>query len=66
MSLKWKPQPINVYIDWIIDISDESGDKLNGWELNFVNSIMHRLDTGNNLTESQAEKLEKIYGKYTS
>ena len=65
MSLEWKPQPIEVYIDWCKALYDEVQDDLSSWELSFVESVYGRLVNGNNLTESQANKLESIYAEKT-
>ena len=61
----WKPQPIEVYRDWVDSIIEEASDLLTDWEANFINDIDIRLDSGP-LTEAQANKLESIYTKYTS
>lgn len=65
MAAIWKPQPISVYKDWAEAIIDEASDKLNSWETTFVNSIYERLQSGNNLSEAQANKLEHIYAEKT-
>jgi hypothetical protein len=61
----WKPQSIDVYKDWLVSILIEATDKLNDWELSFITNIDMRLGNGIQLTETQAEKLEQIYVKYT-
>lgn len=65
MGTVWKPQPIEVYKDWIDSIETEASDRLNDWESTFVSNIRERLLYGP-LTEAQADKLESIYVKYTS
>lgn len=65
MARIWEPQPIQVYQKWIEDILTEASDNLNDWETTFVASIQMRLDTGRNLTQNQAEKLETIYAEKT-
>ena len=61
----WRPQPIEVYQSWVDAIYDEASDNLTTWETNFVESIGGRLAFGNNLTERQAEILERIYTEKT-
>ena len=65
MSLIWKPQLIEVYQEWIDAIVNEASDELNDWENTFIDVMQDRLDSGWNLTENQANKLEQIYAKYT-
>ena len=60
----WKPQPIEVYQSWINQLMEVS-EELTQWETNFVENISDRLDRGSNLTERQAEILEKIYVEKT-
>lgn len=46
------------------DIRDVSGDiELNDWEEEFLDSIEERLENGRNLSERQAETLEKIWNR---
>ncbi len=66
MSKIWQSQPIEVYRSWVDAITSEASDQLNDWETNFVNDMDERLSQLRNLTESQAEHLERIYAKYTS
>jgi hypothetical protein len=66
MTKIWQAQPIDVYKTWLVAITEEASDKLNNWELNFLDSIANRLMASRNLTEFQAQKLEEIYVKYTS
>lgn len=65
MGIIWKPQPIEVYQAWIGAILDEASDSLTDWEINFIESISTRLNTGKNLTLNQAIKLESIYIRVT-
>lgn len=65
MSKVWQPQSIEVYKHWVNTIIDEASDDLTEWESDFVDSISHRLELGNNLTEPQAVKLESIYSNKT-
>lgn len=65
MPAIWRPQPISVYKDWAETIIDEASDKLNSWETTFVNSLYERLQSGRNLSEAQANKLEHIYAEKT-
>lgn len=66
MSEIWKAQSATVYINWIDSIIEESADKLNEWETDFLDSLENKLNKGNSLTERQAEILERIYVRYTS
>jgi len=66
MSQIWKPKPIAVYIQWVVDIAEESSEKLSDWENTFIESVYTRLEYGTQLTEAQAKKLEELYVKYTS
>lgn len=66
MAEIWKPQPIEVYQQWVRDILHESSNLLNDWETNFIDSIDNQLTGGRNLTENQATKLENIYTDKTS
>lgn len=65
MAKIWQPQPRETYKQWIDDILEEASDKLTDWEEKFIESISSRL-AYENLTQPQAESLEKIYVKYTS
>jgi len=60
MSEIFKPHPIEAYQQWIRLIA-EQGIELNEWELEFCMSLHKRLESGFNLTEFQAKKLESIY-----
>lgn len=59
----FRPQPISVYQSWIEAIKDVS-EKLTTWETEFVDSIENQL-ASRNLTERQAEILERIYANKT-
>lgn len=61
----WKPQPVEVYINWIETILDEASDELNEWESNFVNDISIKVLNGGTLTQRQEEILERIYAEKT-
>jgi len=65
MPRVWIPQGKDVYRKWVEDIIMESEEKLNEWERTFIASIETRLDNNWQLTETQAQKLEDIYVKYT-
>lgn len=65
MSRIWQPQSIDIYKAWVDAIINEASDELNDWETNFVNDMQERLDSGRNLTEGQANKLEQIYANKT-
>lgn len=62
----WEPQDISVYKKWVEDIEYEASDDLTDWENNFIESISTRLSANRNLTQGQAETLEKIYVAKTS
>ena len=66
MSKIWEPQLIHVYKTWVDAIIDEAQDKLNDWESNFVDSIENQIDNNRNLSQKQAEILERIYAEKTS
>jgi len=65
MSKIFKPLNISDYQYWIDSILEESSDGLTDWENGFIDSISNWLSSGKNLTQSQAEKLEFLYTKYT-
>lgn len=65
MAEIWKPKDIKVYRDWYDQIVVEVSDELTDWETNFIESIGNRLDQNKNLTQGQAETLEKIYAERT-
>lgn len=65
MAEIWKPQDITVYCNWRDVIMTEASDDLTNWESNFIESIGLRLDRKINLSERQAEILERIYTEYT-
>jgi hypothetical protein len=65
MAEMWKPQPLQVYRDWINDIMLQASDNLSDWENSFIANITMRLDNLYALSEGQAEKLEQIYVKHT-
>ena len=65
MAKVWEPEPIEVYQAWIETISDEASDNLTNWENQFIVSLMERLHSGRNLTQAQAETLERIYSEMT-
>lgn len=64
MSEIWTPQSIQVYQSWV-DALNENIDELTKWEEDFVDSIAERLQRKVNLTERQAEVLERIYSEKT-
>lgn len=62
----WEPLNIEVYKDWLATIEDEASDKLSSWETDFIESIGLWLRSGRQLTQKQAEILERIYADKTS
>lgn len=65
MAEMWKPQSIDVYRDWLTALAEEASDNLNDWETTFLDSIGLRLLDGKDLTQKQAEILERIYTEKT-
>jgi hypothetical protein len=65
MAEMWKPKPIEVYQQWIDDILTEASDELTDWETTFISDIEGKLLKKRDLSERQAEVLEKIYVEYT-
>lgn len=63
MAEIWKPQPIEVYREWMRKILAEA--EVTAWENVFLRDIDMRLQTGQQLTQAQAEKLEQIYADKT-
>lgn len=61
----WKPQSIDVYRDWLTALAEEASDNLSDWETTFLDSIGLRLLDGKDLTQRQAEILERIYTEKT-
>lgn len=66
MAEIWKPQEIEVYRSWVNAIIDEAQDSLNDWESSFVDSIGNQLMQCIQLSEKQADILERIYTEKTS
>lgn len=66
MAEMWKPQPTEVYKSWVDAIISEASDELSTWESEFVNSIDGQLmHNERNLSEKQANILERIYAEKT-
>lgn len=65
MAKMWEPQTIKTYQDWIETIITQASDDLNDWENSFIDSLFNRLEQGDNLSERQAEILERIYSEKT-
>jgi hypothetical protein len=66
MAPIWKPQPFEVLNHWLDAILSEASDELNDWETKFVDDMMIRVANKWALSQTQEEKLEQIYAKYTS
>lgn len=66
MSKLWKPQPFEVLSHWLEAILQEASDELNDWETKFIDDMTMKVANKWQLTQSQEEKLEQIYAKYTS
>jgi hypothetical protein len=65
MSEIWKPLTIETYQYWVKTIISENQDALNDWETNFIDSIDNQLASQRNLSQRQAEILERIYSEKT-
>lgn len=65
MAKLWQPQDIEVYKSWVEAILDEASNKLSNWEVDFINSIASQLDNNRNLSEKQADIVERIYSERT-
>jgi hypothetical protein len=61
----WKPQSREVYASWVNALRDESSERLTSWESDFLDSIEGRLAFHKDLTQRQAEILERIYTEKT-
>lgn len=66
MAKIWEPQSIEVYQAWVDAISSEASDRITSWEIDFIDSIDSQLKGKRNLTERQAEILERIYTENTN
>lgn len=66
MAKIWEPQSIDVYMSWVDAIIDEAEEKLSDWENSFVVSIKNQLIMCRQLSEKQANILERIYTEKTS
>ena len=64
MSEIWKPLTRDTYKDWVATIISEASDRLSDWEIKFIHSMEHDL-AYKNLSQSQAEKLDELYARYT-
>lgn len=51
---------------WLNDILLEASDKLNDWEIGFLDNIELQLNLKIPLSLAQEQKLEQIYAKHTS
>ena len=65
MAKIWEPQSIEIYKSWANSIIDEAQDNLSEWEFNFIDSIKRQLDYSKQLSQKQADILEKIYAEKT-
>jgi len=65
MAKMWEPMKREIYLEWIRLIV-EDGDDLTKWEEDFIENITNWLDSGRNLSERQAEILERIYAEKTN
>lgn len=68
VSKVFQPQPIEVYESWIEALDEsfkEHDSEPSAWECDFLASLTERLERKVNLTERQAEILERIYTEKT-
>jgi hypothetical protein len=65
MAKVWEPKDPDTLRKWLEAILMEASDKLNEWELNFLNNIETVLDHRQRLSQAQEEKLEAIYAAKT-
>jgi hypothetical protein len=65
MAKVWEPKDPDTLRKWLEAILMEASDKLNEWELNFLNNIETVLDHRQRLSQAQEEKLETIYADKT-
>jgi len=50
----------------MLDDCETLESKLSDWERGFVTSLRERLDSGNDLTENQSEKLFEVHDRVVS
>lgn len=55
---------VNKYRGWVAAI-DKDGVNLTRWEIQHVARVARKLQTGQQLTENEAYKLEQIYAERT-
>lgn len=60
----WRPQPIATYLQWAQFILNHGRD-VNAWEQSFTKDQERNLNRGLNLSQRQAEILERIYADKT-
>jgi hypothetical protein len=60
------PQSREVYDYWLKTLYEEAEDKLSSWERDFLESVAGQLAFRGNLTEKQAQTLERIYAEKTT
>ena len=61
----WKPLDNETLKNWLEAIINEASDQLDDWETTFIENIGTKILSGWPLTQSQQEKFEEIYAKYT-
>lgn len=66
MAPIWKPTDPEVLKSWVEAIETEASERLNSWEINFVESISSQLRAGRILSEKQEKILERIYAEKTN
>lgn len=65
MAKVWEAQDISTYLNWVEAIYGEASDALNNWEVDFLDSVETKLRQKRQITQSQAEILERIYAEKT-
>jgi hypothetical protein len=65
MAEMWKPLEIDTYKHWVAAILQEASNELTDWESDFVQNMENWLDAGKQLTQRQAQVLERIYAENT-
>ena len=64
MSAIWRPQRVEVLMQWCVDILQD-GVAVTDWERHFVSDMERKLLDGAGLSRAQHEKLEAIYAERT-
>lgn len=65
MTEIWKPKDRDTLQHWVDTIVAEASDKLNSWEIGFIENMQLHLASGGGLSQKQEESLERIYAEKT-